>query len=433
MIDQAFFLSMIVAALLVASSRGVRWGKFFFANGAIMLFYFYFILSSSWSTVPATSLIRIMKDFGTMIFVTLVILSEKDQQDAMRAVFTRSACVLFPLSILFTRYTYGGLGKQYARNGDVMFVGVAGQKNTLGEMAALFSLFLIWDYLENREGRWDRIVLLLMGVYLLDKSQSKTSLVCLIIGLALIFRGGFLASNKIINRMILYAALALPVILLVSQSFTDVFSPILGVLGRDATLTGRTNIWQHITSTTVNPIVGAGYWNFWYGLGGRAIQSAMNWDVPNAHNGYLEIYLDGGYIGLVLLFLILIVHGDKLVARINRSSRYFKVKFALLIVAIIINLTESYFARLSLIWFTTLMVLIDFTPVQVAETARSAVTAAGLRAEFRKAPKFKREIVIQSDDARPSNGDPVSRGNGNKDNSPHPLLSPHRLTPRRIR
>src|ERR1700735_1549367 len=40
MLDQAFYLSMIVGAMLVASSRGTRWGKLFIMNGAIMLFYF---------------------------------------------------------------------------------------------------------------------------------------------------------------------------------------------------------------------------------------------------------------------------------------------------------------------------------------------------------------------------------------------------------
>src|SRR5580692_10866841 len=35
LLDQAFYLSMIVSAMLVASSRGVRWGKIFITNGAI--------------------------------------------------------------------------------------------------------------------------------------------------------------------------------------------------------------------------------------------------------------------------------------------------------------------------------------------------------------------------------------------------------------
>jgi exopolysaccharide production protein ExoQ len=430
MLDQAFYLSMIVGAMLVASSRGVRWGKIVMMNGAIMLFYFYFLISASWSTVPGTSLTRIVKDFGTMIFVISVILSEKDPQEAMRTVFARCSIILFPLSCLFVRYTYHGLGRQYARNGDVMFVGVTTQKNTLGEMVLILSLFLIWDYLESRKGRWDVLALLLMGVYLLNKSQSKTSLVCLIIGMTLIFRGGFFVTSKVINRAILFAALALPFLVLFTQIFGNVFTPILGLLGRDATFTGRTNIWQHITSTTVNPIIGAGYWNFWNGLGGRAIQEAMQWDVPNAHNGYLEMYIDGGYIGLALLFTMLIVSGNKLIKRMD-GARYNTFKFAMLVVAIIVNLTESYFARLSLIWFTTLMVAIEFAPLKIEQ---ALVTPGTLRSEFRKTSKFKPKPVIEPDDEPvPSKIGFAPRGNGNNGGNPRPRLSPNRPIPSRSR
>ena len=67
-------------------------------------------------------------------------------------------------------------------------------------------------------------------------------------------------------------------------------------LGRNATFTGRTQIWEHINIDTVNPLFGSGYWNFWGGPGGERINQEMQSLIPNAHNGYLDIYLDGGAI-----------------------------------------------------------------------------------------------------------------------------------------
>jgi O-antigen ligase len=157
-------------------------------------------------------------------------------------------------------------------------------------------------------------------------------------------------------------ALSLPFWLLLTQQFRSLFTPLLSVLGRDATFTGRADIWEHIDASTVNPIVGAGFWNFWGGKGGAAISAAMQTGVPNAHSGYLDIYLDGGLIGLVLLFLLLLTTGNRLV-RDARRSRFDRLKFALLTVAVVVNLTESNFARPSLIWFTTVLAMLQFVPL----------------------------------------------------------------------
>jgi O-antigen ligase len=374
LIDQAFYLLMIVGSWIVATSRGVKWNKLFAANTAIMLFYLYFGISILWSPYPLNSFIRVFKDFGATVFVISVILSEKDPLEALRAVYVRCACVAIPLSFFLIRY-YGDLGRAYARNGDTMFTGVTTTKNAFGELLMISIVFLVWDHLETRPAgakrlwsgmRWDHLVLLLMGAWLLHLSYSQTSFVCLCIGLALILRSGWLAS-RMINRVVLFVALSLPFLLLLTQQFSSIVAPILDALGRDTTFTGRTDIWKHITFTTVNPLVGCGFWNFWGGPGGKAIQAAMQTPVPNAHDGYLDIYLDGGLIGLVLLFCVLFTCGKRLIRNFH-VNRYQRVRFAFLIVAILVNLTESNFARLGLVWFTTLLMLLEFPFLKTNET-----------------------------------------------------------------
>lgn len=371
LLDQAFYLSLIVGSWMVASLRRVKWNKLFATNTAIALFYLYFAISVLWSDDPGGSFKRWFKDCG-MVFVISVILSEEDPLEAIRAVYFRCACVLLPLSLVFIRY-YGYLGRVYTRAGDLMYVGVATQKNSLGEIAMLLSLFLIWDYQETRAASvkrlwigipWDRLVLLLMGVWILNMSESKTSLMCLLIGLALMLRSGRLASVRI-NRMVLLGALAAPFLLLLTQQSSSIMAPLLELLGRDQTFTGRTDIWQHITATTVDPLFGAGFWNFWGGKGGAAgIRHVMQAPfLSSAHNGYLDIYLDGGLIGLALLFYLLLAQGGPLIGNFH-VNRYRRLRFAVLIVAIIWNLSESLFARLNPLWFTTLLVLIDFPSVK---------------------------------------------------------------------
>lgn len=392
-IDQLFFLTVIASSFLVASLRGVKWTKLFAANAAIMLFYLYFLVSVSWSGDPTGSFKRVIKDFG-MLFVIGVLFSEKDPLLAMRAVYVRCALVLFPLSVVFIKY-FPSYARAYSAAGDVMVTGVTTQKNSLGEIVMIFTLFLIWDYFETRADRqpgsirvpWDRLILLLMAAWLLNISESKTALVCTLVGTLLIVRGGRFAS-KAFNTAVLAGALSLPLLLLFSQQFSSIIAPLIGALGRNMTFTGRTDIWEHITFKTVNPIVGAGFWNFWGGSGGYEISRVMNTIVPNAHNGYLDIYLDGGILGLVILSLLLVTSGRRIIRSLNENSdshRYLRVKFAFLVVAIIYNLSESTFARVGPLWVTTLLMILDFP---------------GLKAVVKKVPEAALQDINSSPDRR---------------------------------
>ncbi len=363
LLDQTFFAVMIAVSLIITFSRGLKWGKLLAANKALIIFYIYFALSIVWSFSPADSLIRLIKDLGCTVVVLSVVLSEKNPLEALRAVYVRCACILIPLSAVLVRFS--SLGKGYSHDGGIVYGGACQTKNEFGELLLISILFLVWDHAESRVASgawqlwhgitWDRIVLVLMGFWLLDLSQSKTSLVALIIGLCLILRTGWLDSQRI-SRTVFVIALSYPVLALTSHTL---FAPVFEMLGRDATFTGRANIWRHITFHTVNPLIGAGFWNFWGGPGGKAIESAMNTGIPNAHDGYLDIYLDGGLIGVFLLACVLITCGRRLIKRLP-GDRYSRLKFAFLVVAILHNVTESSFARPSGMWFTIVLALIDF-------------------------------------------------------------------------
>jgi exopolysaccharide production protein ExoQ len=84
---------------------------------------------------------------------------------------------------------------------------------------------------------------------------------------------------------------------------------ILGLLHRDPTLTGRTQLWTEVMhSIALRPWMGYGYGAFWLGLKGQSANVAfrVNWTAPHAHNGYLDIGLSLGLIGVALFFFSLL-------------------------------------------------------------------------------------------------------------------------------
>jgi exopolysaccharide production protein ExoQ len=84
---------------------------------------------------------------------------------------------------------------------------------------------------------------------------------------------------------------------------------ILRTLNRDPTLTGRTQIWTDVmNSISKRPLLGYGYGSFWTGLSGEAthIVLALKWNIPNAHDGYLDIWLSLGVLGVAMFCIALI-------------------------------------------------------------------------------------------------------------------------------
>jgi len=400
-LDQLFFVAVLGGSLIIATKRGVNWLKFFASNLPLMLVYLYFVCGVLWSDDPLGSGIRIVKDFAALFVVGLVF-SEKDPLQAIRAIFIRSACVLFPLSIVFNHY-FPDFAREFGPNGQLMLSGVTGQKNALGEIVFLFCIFIMWDYLEllelrrgkgmSRKMSWDHFILFFMGVFLLVQSESKTALVCLAVAAAMTIRKGSLAA-KPASTAAYAAVLSTPFLLFFSKEFSDVIiEPVVTALGRNMTFTGRTTIWEHITLNTVNPLIGCGYWNFWQGPHGAEISKEINWAIPTAHCGYLDIFLDGGILGLAVLFYMLGAYGWRLI-RQGRQDRFRVVGLAVLCAAIIYNLSESSFVRVGPLWFATVLMMVEF-PLR-KKVAKRIQTEPSYQSAGSNLQRVKEEVAFSS-------------------------------------
>jgi hypothetical protein len=103
-----------------------------------------------------------------------------------------------------------------------------------------------------------------------------------------------------------------------------------------------------------NPIVGTGYDSFWLGPRLQAIWQSPIGGINEAHDGYLEVYLNLGIVGLFLLSAFLIASYRAICRSLTPFSSLASLTLALWTVLLIYNVTESAFAW-QIMWVTFLM------------------------------------------------------------------------------
>jgi O-antigen ligase len=384
-VDALVFFSLIMAGIFVLLRRRYDWVSFLTKNKWICLYLLYCGISVLWADYVFVSFKRYIKELGNVIMV-LVVLSETQSYQAIMVILRRLSFLLLPLSVLFIKY-YPDLGRAY-HQGSPMFTGVADQKNGLGLICLMIGIYYAWDYFLNlkrdenvrrKNGIWE-IILIGMAAWLLYMSDSATSLGCLAIAVALLFMSHkrFIARkpDRIWNSLILFTLL-----FLVLETTVGLTDSVIRMLGRDPTLTTRVPMWHMlINEMTVDPIWGAGYMSFWSFIRIEILWSKIGTTLTNAHNGYLEQYLNLGYIGLALTIIIIVTGLLKIRKHLYLDYPSAVIRFTFIIASIIYNYTESSFHGINNMWILTLLSIVD-VPVQQVPQREESRRSRELRAQ----------------------------------------------------
>jgi O-antigen ligase len=362
-VDRIIFLALILVSFVILSRRRIDWSLILNRNLLIWVYFAFGALSICWSDYPFVALKRWVKTVGSVSMV-LVIMTEVRPYAAIEVIFRRIAILLLPLSILFIKY-YPEIGRAY-HMGMPMYTGVTTQKNSLGALCLALGIYFCWQLLINRQNKtlntnsmpnYFYILLMCMIVWLLYMANSATSFVCLIVALCLFIIGRMPIFTNNPRRLIVFCIICLVVFAFLDITF-EVKDILIRMLGRRPDLTTRVPMWEDLLSMVKNPLIGFGWESFW--LGDRQQVVAERWGIDqNAHNGYLEMYLNLGFTGL--LFLIAwILSGVKKIMRlftINYAGAILKLSF--LVVVALYNWTEATFYGVSLIWILFLLSTLD--------------------------------------------------------------------------
>ncbi len=106
-------------------------------------------------------------------------------------------------------------------------------------------------------------------------------------------------------------AVGTPVGLVLAAVASQVWVPVVELVGRDPTLTGRTLLWEWgFGAILERPVLGwgfVGYFNSDYGaLPSRYTYQFWDYDIPHFHNSYVQTGVDLGLLGLLILIFVLI-------------------------------------------------------------------------------------------------------------------------------
>lgn len=319
--NQVFWGALMLMSLPSVLGRSkVHWGVYVHAMPLLILCTF-FLLSAIWSLDPAISFRRAVLEFMVVGCVLVNVASLERAEQAFVILYRVASITLcLELVMLFRENGFDEFG---------LFRGIHSHKNVLGlvSVIAIFSGFWVRSGDFDVSRRWVAIYLILWFV-LLVLSQSKTSL-GLLIAIPL-----FAISIRRWSAKI-GVGIGAPLVVIIAIGYC--FVAIGVIAGFDVGggvedwissvgFTGRDHIWHFLIARILEaPWLGYGYGGFWdigpdapnvkYGTGYMPM-------INQAHNGYLDILLAGGMLGLAgyLLVLAAFVRSLSLAERTVKNS-----------------------------------------------------------------------------------------------------------------
>ena len=322
------------------------------------------LLTSVWSADPGLSLRRAVALAGSTLFA--VVFAGMFDERRVLTILVRFVA-LFVLANVLIAVAMPNMAFHQAS--DLVFGEHAGKlrgtyahKNDLGHYLGLMVCILVVvgrDYL----GKWVGLLTTAAAVVLLLMAGSVSSLMSTMgaIGVLVLVSLYSRESNPLVRGLLLAIAFIIVPIGLFVFFWTPAIPLILESFGRDPTLTARTEIWQYVILAGQSSwLLGAGYGAGW-AKAAPILAASPFMDPGNAHNGYLQSWIDMGVVGVGMAIAYVAVAGSSAFRLLDRDGNRSIAPLTLTVVAYfaIINIAGPYIANHNdLLWVTLIVVTI---------------------------------------------------------------------------
>lgn len=345
---QAVWLSIYGGMFLFLSLRAHRLVYFVTRDKLLLLLICVALLSTFWSFAPEVTLRRNFILLATTLFAVYLTMRFRPYEQLQLLAWTLGIAAVLSMVLALAFPAYGVMD-----SGE--WQGIYRHKNALGRMMALGGIVFLLLAMSSRRYWWLNWTGFGLSASLLLLSNSKGALaifVTLLVLLPLYYALRW--SHTLAVPFFIGAAFAAgtAAIWLLGNA-----EPVLTALGKDTSLSGRAEIWPAVfDKIQEHPWLGYGYSGFWLGWEG---ESAYVWSIlpgeffpVHSHNGYLDLWLDLGFLGLIVFAVGLFIALTKAM-QIVRSTTAVVTLWPLLYLTYMLlnNITESSILKPNDVWW----------------------------------------------------------------------------------
>lgn len=369
-VERNIFSVLIVIGLAVLVRRSRSTSALLWLNAPIFVFVLYCALSTFWSDYPDIAFKRWVKALGDVVIIS-VVLTDLDPFAAIRRFLASASFIVVPASVLLIKY-YPGLGMKFnPYDGSQSFIGVATDKNMLGMFCLVLGVGAAWRLFQAMSDRQLRPliahgVVLLMVLWLFWRANSVTSMACFAMATSLMALSSVPALAK--RRSVLHLAVAGCLALAFAVLFLNIGPGLVETMGRDPSITGRTELWNELRSMNPNVLLGAGFESFWMGPRLAKLWGIFRWRPNEAHNGYFEVFLNLGLVGLTLLAVVILTGYRNALRMLSRDPRVGTLRLGYFLVGAAYSFTEAGFRLMSPVWICFILAAVAVPDGPVSTT-----------------------------------------------------------------
>ena len=325
-----------------------RWKRVigvFSSNQLLWLLLGIVCFSYFWSIEPAQTLRFSIYAIGTTCFGLYLATRYTLKQQLELIGWTYGALLILSILFVIAIPQYGVMAGVH----EGAFRGVFTHKNQFGAFMAPAGVVFWLNAIQGRKTSWIYWSLLALSCGTMVLSQSKTALgtFMVMVLLCLVYRIFRWRYEVMVSAILAVTIVGLGALIYIA----GYYDTLVGSVGRDATLSGRTFIWKAVwDQIQVKPLFGYGLAAFWNGFQGPSayVQLAVRLPVIYAHNGFLDLWLSIGLVGLLVFvagFFSNIVKSLALLRKTNTPEGFWPLLFLTYI--LLSNLTEGTLSNLT--------------------------------------------------------------------------------------
>jgi exopolysaccharide production protein ExoQ len=322
------------------------------------------IFSCFWSVNPSQTLRFSIYALGTTCF-GLYLATRYTLREQMDLVgWTYGILLILSLLLAVGLPQYGIMGGVH----EGALRGVFTHKNQFGAFMSLGGVIFFLNALRKQPYSWVYWFLLFFCCVAMIMSQSTTAVgtFAFMLVLCLIYRIFRWRYEVMVSAVLAVTILGVATVIFIAGYVGS--DSLFSSVGKDTTLSGRTFIWKYVwDQIQLRPWLGYGLSAFWNGYEGPSgyVQLAMRIPVIYAHNGFLDIWLSLGLVGLIVFvlgFLMTTAQSLELLRKTNTPEGFWPLLFLTYI--LLSNLTEGTISNMSN-FFWAIYVAVSYSLIMV--------------------------------------------------------------------